>query len=134
MTTSNDRARNDATITLATRPARALRVAATVSDGTQGGNLIAARGACITWRAEGDGAAYLVTFYDLASGRAIWPFDCEPSGTGRSGPYLRVTQAGITLALDGDAPDEIKYEVAAEAGDDVDPLDPVFIIRPPLNA
>jgi len=134
MTTANERSRSNATITLATRPARSMRVTAAASDGTQGGNLLAAPGASITWRAEAAGAAYLVTFYDLASGRPIWPFQGEPSGKGGSGPYLRVTQTDITLSLDADAPDEIKYEVAAEAGENVDPLDPVFIIRPPLNA
>lgn len=133
MTAGNEPSRTDATITLATRPARPMRVTATVGDGPQGGNLLAAPGASITWRAEAEGAGYQVTFYELAEGRPIWPFASEPSGTCESGPYLRVTQTGITVTLDRDAPGEIKYEVAAEAGDDVDPLDPVFIIRPPLN-
>lgn len=123
---------NDPTITLATRPARATRVTAAASDGTLGGNLLAAPGASITWRAEADGAAYLVTFRELTSGRVIWPFQGEPSCMGGDGPYLRVTQACVTVVLDGDAPDEIKYEVKTEAsGDDVDPLDPMIIIRPP---
>lgn len=47
------------------------------------------------------------------------------------GPYLRVTRDGVTRSFLPEGPSETKYDVAVdEARDDIEPLDPVIIIRP----
>lgn len=133
MTTDNCTTGELATITLGTRSARPLQVTATVGDAGRGGNALVTGSTRIAWQAQGDVAAYRVTFYDLSSGDAIWPFTAEPDGRDLRGPFLRVTPNGVTCDLKSTGPSEIKYEVAVdEARDDVDPLDPTIIIRPAL--
>lgn len=117
-------------IALGTRRTRPLQATATVDDASAGGNVLVAGSTRVAWRADGEVAAFRVTFYDLASGDAIWPFDEKPDGTDARGPFLRVTSDGVTRLLLSSAPSEIKYDVVVdEARDDVDPLDPVIIIR-----
>jgi len=117
-------------IALGTRRARPLQVTATVGEASAGGNALVTGSTRVAWRADGEVAAFRVTFYDLASGDAIWPFDEKPDGADARGPFLRVTRDGVTRLLLPEAPPEIKYDVVVdEARDDVDPLDPVIIIR-----
>jgi hypothetical protein len=120
-----------AAIALGTRRARPLQVTATVGDALPGGNALVTPSTRIAWRAEGEVAAFRVTFYDLSSGKAIWPFEGKPDGVDARGPYLLVTRDGVTLSLLPEGPSEIKYDVAVdEARDDVDALDPMIIVRP----
>jgi hypothetical protein len=131
MTTDNCPTEDLATITLGTRPARPLQVTATVGEAGLGGNALVTESTRIAWKAQGDVAAYRVTFFDLANGEATWPFTDKPDGSDSRGPYLRVTRDGVTRELSSTGPSEIKYEVAADdARDDIDPLDPTIIIRP----
>lgn len=120
-----------AAIALGTRRARPLQVTATVADAPAGGNALVTPSTRIAWRAEGEVAAFRVTFCDLASGEAIWPFEGKPDGSDARGPYLRVTRDGVTRSFLPTGPSEIKYDVAVdEPRDDVDPLDPMIVIRP----
>jgi hypothetical protein len=120
-----------ATIALGTRRTRPLQVTATVADATAGGNALVTGSTRITWRADGEVAAFRVTFYDLSNGEAIWPFEGKPDGADARGPFLRVTRDGATRSFLPEGPSEIKYDVGAdEPRDDVDPLDPMIIIRP----
>lgn len=120
-----------AEIALGTRRTRPLQVTATVANAPSGGNALVGESTRISWRAEGDVAAYRVTFYDLSNGRVIWPFEGKPDGSDARGPYLRVTRDGVTNSFLPEGPSEIKYDVAVdEARDDVEPLDPMIIIRP----
>jgi hypothetical protein len=120
-----------AAIALGTRRARPLQVTATVGDALPGGNALVTGSTRIAWRAEGEVAAFRVTFYDLASGEVIWPFEGKPDGSDARGPFLRVTREGVTRSFLPEGPSEIKYDVAVdEARDDVDPLDPMIVIRP----
>lgn len=120
-----------AAIALGTRRARPLQVTATVAEALAGGNALVTVSTPIAWRAEGGIAAFHVTSFDLASGDAIWPFEGKPDGADAGGPFLRVTREGVTRRFLPEGPSEIKYDVALdEARDDVDPLDPVIIIRP----
>lgn len=133
MTTDNCPTEDVVTITLGTRSARPLQVTATVGDAGIGGNTLVTGSTRIGWQAHGAVAAYRVTFFDLSSGQAIWPFTAEPDGRDSRGPFLRVTPDGVTCDLKSTGPSEIKYEVAVDdARDDVDPLDPTIIIRPAL--
>jgi len=120
-----------AAITLGTRQARPLQVTATVADAPSGGNALVTGSTRIAWRAEGEAAAFRVTFYDLSNGKATWPFEGKPDGSDARGPFLRVTADGVTRSLLPEGPSEIKYDIAVdESRDDVDPLDPMIIIRP----
>jgi hypothetical protein len=120
-----------AVIALGTRRARSLQVTATVGNALAGGNALVTDSTRIEWRAEGEVAAFRVTFYDLSNGKSIWPFEGKPDGVDARGPYLRVTRDGATLSLLSTGPSEIKYDVSVdEARDDVDPLDPMIIVRP----
>ena len=120
-----------AAISLGTRRARPLQVTATVADAPAGGNALVTGSTRIAWRAEGEVAAFRVTFYDLANGQPIWPFEGKPDGSDARGPFLRVTREGVTRSFLPEGPSEIKYDVAVdEARDDVDPLDPMIVIRP----
>jgi len=131
MTTDNCPTEDLATITLGIRSARPLQVTATVGDTGLGGNALVTGSTRIAWQAQGDVAAYRVTFFDLSSGQAIWPFTDKPDGSDSRGPFLRVTRNGVTRELSSVGSSEIKYEVAVDdARDDVDPLDPTIIIRP----
>lgn len=131
MTTDNCPTEDIATITLGTRSALPLQVTATVRGVGIGGNALVTEFTRIAWQAQGDVAAYRVTFFDLSSGEAIWPFTDKPDGSDSRGPFLRVTRDGVTRELSRVGSSEIKYEVAVEdARDDVDPLDPTIIIRP----
>jgi hypothetical protein len=131
MTTDNCSTDDVVTITLATRPARPLQVTATVGDPSLGGNTLLTGSTRIMWHAQGDVAAYRVTFFDLSTGQAIWPFTAEPDGRDSRGPFLRVTADGVAREFSRTGPSEIKYDVAVDdARDDVDPLDPTIIIRP----
>jgi len=120
-----------AAISLGTRRARPLQVTATVADAPAGGNALVTGSTRIAWRAEGEVAAFRVTFYDLANGQPIWPFEGKPDGSDARGPFLRVTREGVTRSFLPEGPSEIKYDVTVdEARDDVDPLDPMIVIRP----
>jgi hypothetical protein len=120
-----------AAIALGTRRTRPLQVTATVADAPAGGNALVTGSTRITWRADGEVAAFRVTFYDLSNGEAFWPFEGKPDGADARGPFLRVTRDGVTRSFLPEGPSEIKYDVAAdEPRDDVDPLDPMIIIRP----
>lgn len=120
-----------AAIALGTRRARPLQVTATVGDALPGGNALVTGSTRIAWRAEGEVAAFRVTFYDLSNGEAIWPFNEKPDGVDARGPYLRVTRDGVTRSLLPEGSSEIKYDVAVDdPRDDVDPLDPMIIVRP----
>jgi len=120
-----------AAISLGTRRARPLQVTATVADAPAGGNALVTGSTRIAWRAEGEVAAFRVTFYDLANGQPIWPFEGKPDGSDARGPFLRVTREGVTRSFLPEGPSEIKYDVAVdEARDDVDALDPMIVIRP----
>jgi hypothetical protein len=120
-----------AAIALGTRRSRPLQVTATVADAPAGGNVLVTGSTRITWRAEGEVAAFRVTFYDLSNGETIWPFEGKPDGADARGPFLRVTRDGVTRSFLPEGPSEIKYDVAVdEPRDDVDPLDPMIIIRP----
>lgn len=131
MTTDSYSDDGTAAIALGTRRSRPLQVTATVADALAGGNALVTGSTRIAWRAEGEVAAFRVTFYDLASGEAIWPFEGKPDGSDARGPFLRVTREGVTRSFLPDGPSEIKYDVAVdEARDDVDPLDPMIVIRP----
>jgi hypothetical protein len=131
MTTDNCPAEDVVTITLGMRSARPLQVTATVGDPGLGGNALVAGSTRIMWHAQGDVAAYRVTFFDLSTGQAIWPFTAEPDGRDSRGPFLRVTPNGVAREFSSTGPSEIKYDVAVDdARDDVDPLDPTIIIRP----
>lgn len=131
MTTDSCSDNGTAAIALGTRRARPLQVTATVDDAPAGGNALVTGSTRITWRAEGEVAAFRVTFYDLESGDAIWPFEGKPDGADARGPFLRVTRDGVTRSFLAKGPSEIKYDVEVdEPRDDVDPLDPVIIIRP----
>jgi hypothetical protein len=120
-----------AAISLGTRRARPLQVTATVADAPAGGNALVTGSTRIAWRAEGEVAAFRVTFYDLANGQPIWPFEGKPDGSDARGPFLRVNREGVTRSFLPEGPSEIKYDVTVdEARDDVDPLDPMIVIRP----
>lgn len=119
-----------AAIALGTRRARPLQVTASVGDGLPGGNALLPGSSRIEWRAQGEVSAFRVTFYDLASKQAIWPFEEKPDGSDPGRPFLRVTRDGVTRSLLARDAWEIKYEVCVdEERDDVDPLDPMIIVR-----
>ena len=131
MSTDNCTTEDVVTITLGTRSARPLQVTATEAGAMPGGNVLVTESTRITWRAEGEVGAFRVTFYDLANKNLLWPFLEEPDGGDARGPFLRVTREGVTRTLKREGPSEIKYDVAVdEDRDDVDPLDPMIIIRP----
>lgn len=120
-----------ASIAIGTRRARPLQVTATAAGAMPGGNVLVTESTRITWRAEGEVGAFRVTFYDLMNKNLLWPFVEEPDGGDARVPFLRVTREGVTRTLKREGPSEIKYDVAAdEDRDDVDPLDPMIIIRP----
>jgi hypothetical protein len=102
------------------------------------GNLFPEAQGQIKWTAKGEGwiKKYKIRFSVPGSSANIWPFttlaDGSPVPPGFDGPLAIQPNESITLTLSPNAPADIKYSVKAEAnaGKDVDDLDPMIIIRP----
>lgn len=123
-------------IALSIKNTKSFTVEARVTGKGKAGNVRVQPLGKIWWKGTGQASSYTVTFVDLDTDAAIWPFGDSPpkSGTTAAGaPYLKVTTTEVETTLSQNAPEDIKYEVVAvepEDNKDVAPLDPMIVVRP----
>jgi len=97
-------------------------------DVKKGGNIKARRDDSIIWRHKGGTTkAFVVRFFDFDTNQQIWPF----KGVTPASKELLVpdpTSPGdVSKIFNADVP--IKYEVSVQGDPNIEPLDPMIIIR-----
>jgi hypothetical protein len=126
-----------ATITIKTvaTSGAARKIVVTQPSGATDGTTVAHGNESFEWIASTTGEAFRLYFFDYEyPGAAIWPFDGSSDGSDAKGRYWSVPSPAKPRRLRRFASPAIKYDVVAMSPADVDPLDPMIIIRPTLRS